>query len=162
MQQSFTSAAVRPFPNQMAVARRRPPPASKKLFHRGEIPAEFFALLEKLFERYRPSNLSEAHAVADAVRAAWFYLRHWRTRETFETRLRRHKPDAANWTQAESESLEAFTEYHHRARRSLLRALKKIRHLRKARPACASSSRELLSLFMGLFDMEGFPYHFGS
>jgi hypothetical protein len=122
MQQFPTSAAVRAFPNLIAMARRRPP-AAKKLFQRGELPAEFFALLEKLFERYRPSNLSEAHAVADAVRAAWFYLRHWRTRETFETKLRR-QPDSANWTQADSESLAAFTEYHHRARRSLLRALK--------------------------------------
>ena len=160
MQQFPTSAAVRAFPNLIAMARPRPP-ADKKLFHRGEMPAEFFALLEKLFERYRPSNLSEAHAVADAVRAAWFYLRHWRTRETFETKLRR-QPDSANWTQADSESLAAFTEYHHRARRSLLRALKKIRHLRKARPDEPASYRELLSLFMGLFDMEGFPYDFGS
>ena len=161
MQQFPTSAAVRTLPNQTAVARRRPP-ADKKLFHRGEMPAEFFALLEKFFARYRPSNLSEAHAVADAVRAAWFYLRHSRTRETFETKLRRHKPDSANWTQADSESLAAFTEYHHRARRSLLRALKKIRHLRKARPDGPVAYQELLSLFMGLFDMEGFPYDFGS
>jgi hypothetical protein len=154
MQQFSTSAAVRTFPNQPSAPRRRSLPVSQKLFLRGEIPAEFFALLEKFFERYRPSNLADARAVADAVRAAWFYLRYSRNRKTFETRLRRHTPDPTNWTQAESGRLEASTEYHHRARRTLLRALKKIRHLRKAHSDDVVSSRELLSLFMGIFDLD--------
>jgi hypothetical protein len=154
MQQFPTSAAVRTFPTQRSAPRRRSLSVSQKLFLRSEIPAEFFALLEKFFERYRPSNLGDARAVADAVRAAWFYLRYWRNRKTFETKLRRHTPDPMNWTQAESGRIEASTEYHQRARRTLLHALKKIRHLRKAHSDGPASSRELLSLFMDIFGLD--------
>ncbi len=154
-------AVARSLPKKASTLRQRRPPASRKLFLPGEMPAEFFALLNRFFERYRPTDLSAARDVADYTRAAWFYLRHSRARETFETKLNRRKPDPAFWTQAESEQIEALRDYRKRARRSLRRAFKKIWHLRIEHPDEPVSYKELHNLFVGILDLEGFPYNFG-
>ena len=135
---------------------------SKKLFLPGELPAEFFARLERAFEQYRPIHGSDAEAVAESVRAGWFWLRHSRAREAFETKLDRRKPMLADRTEAEVQELRKLRHHEDRAYKKFSLAQAKIADIEKADAADENVCRQLYKLFAGLFDLEGYPYDIGS
>ena len=133
--------------------------ASKKLFLPGELPAEFFNLLTKVFDRYQPTDLTDAHAVVDAVKAGWMYLRYSRMRTEYETKLCRRKPDISQRTAMETVRLDSMRGHEQRTRRTLKRAVNKIRPLLYTEGNPAIDYRDLLNLMMGIIDLEAWPYN---
>lgn len=165
-QKTSQGAAVQVVTNTQAPARQSrttTPAASNKLFLKGEMPAEFFALLRKAFERYLPTSGTDAHLVCEATRAAWMFLRHSRARQQYETKLLRRQPDPATWTTAETAQLDTLRICHHRARRTLLRHLKNARPLLRSKATChIADVQQLFEFHYYLFDLEAFPYDFGT
>jgi hypothetical protein len=154
-------AAERALIDTKTTARRRPRP-SKKLFVPGEIPAEFFVLLKKAFDHFRPAFINNASDVAQAVRAEWMCLRHSRALDAFRTRLFRRKPDSINWTAAEIDQLEILQSNDRNAQRALGRALQLLENIPQAAPGKNEHLRTLHRLYRDLFDLEAFPYEHGS
>lgn len=151
------SAAARPLTPENTVARRRPR-VSRKLFVSGEIPAEFFNLLKKAFDHFRPAFINGAASVAAATRSEWMALRHSRALEAFQTKLFRRKPDSIHWTPAEIETLDELQQNHRRAQRAHCRALRKLQNIQQAPPGENEDLRTLHRLYRDLFDLEAFPY----
>jgi acyl-CoA synthetase (NDP forming) len=143
-------------------ARSRRPPLSRKLFLPGEMPAEFFFLLRKAFERRRPANMYEADTVVASVRSGWIFLRHSRALAAYQTKLRRRKPDPALWTDVQTQKLALLTENAVRAKRAYRRILKKVRQIPQAGEHEQQLVQHLLEIHTYLLDFEGFPYDFGN